>query len=149
MTDDSFGTTHLHALQARIRNGDRAAQDELIKHTTGRLERLARKMLRHYPGVARWVEPSDVLQNASLRLLRALREVRPDSVAGFFSLAAEQIRRELLDLARHYYGPLGLGAHHAGNGADGSGAPPFNPPGKTVQPADLLEWQEFHEQVAR
>jgi RNA polymerase sigma-70 factor (ECF subfamily) len=78
----------------------------------GRLERLARKMLRRFPGVHRWAETGDVLQNALLRLLRALQEVRPESVRGFFGLVAEQMRRELLDLARHFCGPQGLGARH-------------------------------------
>ena len=38
--------------------------------------------------------------------------MRPDSTRAFFGLAAEQMRRELLDLARHYYGPEGEGANH-------------------------------------
>jgi RNA polymerase sigma-70 factor (ECF subfamily) len=61
------------------------------------------------PRVARWVDAEDVLQNA---LLRALETMRPESTRAFFGLAAEQMRRELLDLARHYCGPEGEGAHH-------------------------------------
>jgi len=75
-------------------------------------------MLRNYPGVGRWVEASDVLQGSLLRLLRALESVQPESTRAFFGLAAEQKRRELLDLARHFYGPQGLGANHASVGAD-------------------------------
>ena len=45
--------------------------------------------------------------------IRALGEVRPPTAADFFRLAAVQIRRELLDLARRYSGAHGLGANHA------------------------------------
>ena len=48
-------------------------------------------------------------QNAALRLYRALKEVHPTSVRGFFGLAVTQIRRTLLDLARHYYSAAGMG----------------------------------------
>ena len=54
-------------------------------------------------------QTDDVLQNAVVRLLRALEEVRPPSVRAFFGLAATQMRRELLDLARRYQGRGGPG----------------------------------------
>ncbi len=61
-----------------------------------------RKMLQRFPAVRRWEETGDVLQNALVRLLRAIQAIKPASTRDFFGLAAEQIRRELLDLARHY-----------------------------------------------
>jgi RNA polymerase sigma-70 factor (ECF subfamily) len=101
-SDDSLlGTTTLLAMLTRYRHGDTAALDELLRRISGRLERLARKMLRGYPVVRDREETGDVLHNALFRLTRALREVRPSSTAAFFGLAAEQIRRELLDLARY------------------------------------------------
>src|SRR4051794_35267596 len=81
-----------------MRAGDRVARDELFHHVSKQLERLTRKMLKSYPGVQRWEQTDDVLQNALLRLWRALGEVRPASTRDFFALAATQIRRELLDL---------------------------------------------------
>ena len=57
----------------------------------------------------------DILQNALQRLCRALQTVKPQSVRSFLNLGAEQIRRELIDLAHHYRGPQGLGANHASN----------------------------------
>jgi DNA-directed RNA polymerase specialized sigma24 family protein len=88
-----------------MRDGRVQAPDELISHVRERLQRLTRKMLQDYPGVKRWEQTDDVLQNALVRLLRALRDVRPASMREFFGLASVQIRRELLDLAKHYYGP--------------------------------------------
>src|SRR5437879_3282015 len=92
----------------RLHAGDATAREELLRIACGRLERLARKMLHRYPRVHRWEETSDVLQNASLRLYRTLAEIRPASVQEFFRLAALNVRRELLDMAKHYYGPEGL-----------------------------------------
>jgi RNA polymerase sigma-70 factor (ECF subfamily) len=110
-------------------------------------------MLQRFPGVRRWEETMDLVQSATLRLLRALGEVNTESTRAFFGLAAEQIRRELLDLARHYRGPRGLGANYASAarraiGPDGSagGEEPANPLGLLE---DLDRWTEFHEAVER
>jgi RNA polymerase sigma-70 factor (ECF subfamily) len=100
--------------------------------------------------VRRSEQIDDIRQNAALRLWRALKEVKPASVQGFMNLAAVQIRRELIDLARHYDGPEGLGRHHASRaGTDGSGTPPGprKTPADTDDPARLASWTEFHTQV--
>src|SRR6266542_2406795 len=102
----SLHTTELHDLVSRIQAGDRQAAHELINRSAMRLEERASQMLRHFPSVNRWEQTGDVLQNALQRLLRTLRQVCPDSVPGFFRLAAQSIRRELLDMTRHYRGPL-------------------------------------------
>jgi RNA polymerase sigma factor (sigma-70 family) len=150
MTDSLLHTTQLHQWLERIRGGDLAARDELLRNICGRMERLARKMLGRFPGVHRWVETDDVLQNALLRLLRALQEVQPGSTREFFGLAAEQMRRELLDLARHFYGPRGEGAHHA---SQDQGEDPLTPAREPVDQADSAEelerWGAFHQEVAK
>ena len=108
-------------------------------------------MLRRYPGVGRWADTDDVLQNALLRLLRALKDVRPDSMRSFFGLAAEQMRRELLDLARRFYGPQGVGANHASRrpAGDEGRAAAYEPPDSGDDPRELEKWAAFHEEVAR
>src|SRR5271169_3282825 len=112
MSDDDH-STQIRLCIDRLRSGDRSARDELLGHASERLTRLTRKMLRDFPGVKRWEQTDDVLQNAALRLCRALGEVQPATVADFFRLAAAQIRRELLDLARRYSGARGLGVNYA------------------------------------
>ena len=107
MADSAAKTTVLVQLLERMQGGDRAARDELVRAFQTRLEHLARKMLHRYPSVGRWVEVEDVLQGSLMRLLRALESVHPTSTRAFFGLAAEQMRRELLDLGRHFYGPQG------------------------------------------
>ncbi len=136
---------------ARMNAGDAAARDELLQHAGARLERLAHKMLQGFPRVRRWEDTGDVLQNALLRLLQSLREVKVESAQQFFALAALAIRRELLDLARHYYGPQGLGANQDSVGKQASSAetPPSacEPADSTYEPGQLAAWTQFHQQV--
>src|SRR3954452_9720300 len=129
MVDPTTQTTLMLQWLDRMRAGDAFARDELIRGFQGRLELLARKMVGRDRRVSRWVDAEDVLQNALLRLLRALETVQTDSTRAFFGLAAEQIRRELLDLARHFYGPEGDGANHDSVGALAKdGRPGLDPP---------------------
>jgi RNA polymerase sigma-70 factor (ECF subfamily) len=147
MADATSSTTEIQLRLDRLRAGDESARDDLVKIARERLSRLARKMLRSYPVVRRWEQTDDVLQNAALRLCRSLEAVKPESVRSFINLAAVQIRRELIDLARHYGGPHGPGRHHASpDRSDGSGGPP-DPGTDTDDPARLADWTEFHVQV--
>lgn len=130
--------------------GDAAARDELLSVCRDRLTRLARKMLRDFPGVKRWEETDDVFQNAALRLCRALEEVRPPTAAAFFRLAAVQIRRELLDLARRYSGMPGPSTACTGDpGARDptDAAPRLDPADTTHDPDRLSAWTDFHHAV--
>jgi RNA polymerase sigma-70 factor (ECF subfamily) len=150
MAGASHSTTQIQLRLDRLRAGDESARDELLTIACTRLNRLAHKMLRRYHGVSRWEQTDDVLQNAALRLCRALEEVKPASVRSFINLAAVQIRRELIDLARHYEGPEGPGRLQVGRlGSDSSASPPGPPdPGTdTDDPARLADWTEFHAQV--
>jgi RNA polymerase sigma-70 factor (ECF subfamily) len=144
MSEPSFHTVQMADLLERGRRGDAAACDALIRAAHDRLEQLARRMLRGFPRVGRWEQTGDLLQNALLRLLRALESVTPASTREFFGLAATQIRRELLDLTRHYYGREGLGLHHTSH----DGLPTQADPARTID-ADLERWTQFHEEVER
>jgi RNA polymerase sigma-70 factor (ECF subfamily) len=149
MADSGLHTTQLQGWLERMRDGDRAARDELLRAVCGRLEQMARAMLSRFPNVRRWAETGDVLQNALMRLLRSLEKVEIDSTRAFFGLAAEHIRRELLDLARHYYGREGVGANHASHAALPAEAPQGpDPADRTVAPDDLERWCNFHQAVA-
>jgi RNA polymerase sigma-70 factor (ECF subfamily) len=150
MAGASHSTTQIQLRLDRLRAGDESARDELLAIACGRLTRLARRMLRRYPGVQRWEQTDDVFQNAAERLCRALKDVKPASVRSFLNLAAVQIRRELIDLARHYEGPEGPGRLHAGRLESESAARPPGPhdPGTdTDDPARLADWTEFHAQI--
>jgi RNA polymerase sigma-70 factor (ECF subfamily) len=143
MTDPPGETTQLHDWLAQLRQGHAEARNWVIERACERLRLLARRMLRGYPGVRRWCETDDVLQGAMIRLHRSLAEIHPESVRQFYGLAATQLRRELLDLARHHYGPEGHGAKHH---TDGGEAVQCSPDGH-VGPESLEDWSAFHEQV--
>ena len=74
-------------------------------------------MLRNFPTV-RAADTGDVLQGASMRLLTALRSIRPASTREFFGLSGLQIRRELLDLAQKSSKRKTVGLDTAGEVAD-------------------------------
>jgi len=142
MTDPTLHTTQLQGWLGRIQAGDQTARNELVQAIQGRLEQLARRMLRRYPTVARWAETGDVFQGAVMRLLRALETVSPASTRDFLNLAAALVRRELIDLARHFQG-------RAGSVSDRSRAsgPPETQADPDTNPADLESWTALHEAV--
>jgi RNA polymerase sigma-70 factor (ECF subfamily) len=149
MMSSDGDVARIQACIDRWRSGDRSALDELVGYTSERLARLTSKMLSSFPGVRRWEQTDDVLQNAMLRLCRALTEVQPPTAADLFRLAAAQVRRELLDMARRYSGPHGLGANHASvalterdDGGSAKGGP--EPVDGTNDPVGLAVWTEFH-----
>ena len=128
--------------------GDEAAVNALLAHCGDRLTMLTRRMLGDFQRVRRWAETGDVLQSALVRLLGALRSVQPQSSADFLALASLQIRRELIDLARRYYGPEGIGANHDSNAAaDSQGPAPHDPADLRHEPASLAQWTELHETI--
>jgi RNA polymerase sigma factor (sigma-70 family) len=146
--------TEISTLQGwidRLRAGDAAARDRLLEHASKRLERLTRKMLRGFPAVHRWEQTDDVLQNALVRLCRSLGNIVPETSCEFFRFAAAHIRRELIDLARRYGGPHGLGANYvsqAGFAArDGDGPETPDAAERTNDPSHLSEWTAFHQGV--
>jgi RNA polymerase sigma factor (sigma-70 family) len=107
----------------------------------GRLEELARRMLAGFPNVRRHADPVDVAQGASMRLLNALRDLRPESARAFFDLAAMQIRRELLDLARHFASRESA-AIETGDGR-------YDPDDRAPAADELDLWSRFHQAVER
>jgi RNA polymerase sigma factor (sigma-70 family) len=107
-------------------------------------------MFRDFRRVHRWEDTDDVLNNALMRLYKALEAAPPESIQSFLRLAAHQIRRELIDLSRHYFGPEGHGANYSSNlpGKSNGG------PGRDQEPittsldsVKLVIWTEFHEKV--
>lgn len=131
----------------RHRAGDPAARDGLIRHAQERLRLLTRQMLRHYPHVGRWEDTSDVFQNVLVRLDRALRETTPPTPDDFLRFASALVRRELIDLARHHYGPEGGGTHHQTPAGDHFAARP-DPPAPADDPYQLAVWHELHQYIA-
>jgi RNA polymerase sigma-70 factor (ECF subfamily) len=137
----------------RLRAGEEGARNELLQAASERLDQLARVMLNDFPRLRRWEQTDDVLQNALLRPCRALGGVLPASVRDFYRLATLQIRRELIDLVRHNYGPEGQGLKHATNagGAEASQSKPpiYEQAMSDESPDRLAAWTDFHKEVDR
>ena len=148
MAEPAAESSTLQELITRFGQGDDAAFATLLRHNSERLESLARHMLRGYPALRRWVETDDVLQNAFMRLMRAIEEVKIESPRHFMALSALQIRRELVDLARHYYGPRGLAANHESKvGVDSNARANVDVADLSHEPNTLAQWCEIHEQI--
>ena len=149
MTSSPGNTTQLQAILDKASEGDTDAYGELIAGAAERLLKLTRRMLRNYPHLRRWEQTDDVFQTAVMRLYRSLAQLRPESVRGFFGLATTQIRRTLIDLARHHFGPEGQGAKHETNvgSANSHGGIVENKPDTGDQPETLETWACFHEAV--
>jgi RNA polymerase sigma-70 factor (ECF subfamily) len=132
----SSDTIHLKQCLSRLRAGDPGARQDLLAAASDRLTRLTRKMFRSSPRLRAFEETADVFQNAVIRLCRALESMTPPTLLDFFRLAALQIRRELIDLARHHASAPAAPVENTPEMVDGS-------PGPDV----LAQWREFHEQI--
>jgi RNA polymerase sigma-70 factor (ECF subfamily) len=134
-----------------VRAGVPSARDTLLARTEGRLRRLTARMLEGNQALLRWETVEDVHQEALMRLDRALKSMEVPTTAAFFGLAAQQVRRALVDLARHHFGPEGQGAHHstiADNvSRDDRLAMARDSVTMSSDSGRLMAWSEFHHQV--
>ena len=129
--------------------GDDTARERILELCQERLRHLTQRMLRGFPLVKRWEDTDDVYQNAMLRLYRCLGEVTIESPREIMALAATQIHRELIDLARHHAGPMSFGANHA------TGSHPIDDHSNSRHPQDarhdtattIDRWTRFHQAV--
>jgi RNA polymerase sigma-70 factor (ECF subfamily) len=136
-------TTALRLLVQRFQEGDARALNELLQRAAGRLERLAGAMLHRYPRVRQREQTADVVQEAMLSLVGALRQLTFCSTREFFGLAAEHIRRRLLDLNRRYSQPHRT---HAPLAEDAGQDERLVAPGADED--ELDRWAALHEAVA-
>jgi len=150
MRPDDTLSAELATCLDRLAAGDMDARASIIEVCSERLRTLASRMLSRFPNVRRWDDTDDVFQNAAMRLHRALGQMRIDSPRSVMALAATQLHRELIDLARRHSGPSSFAANHATNhGRDVTDlARPS--PGERVVSADesLDRWALFHEAIA-
>lgn len=129
--------------------GNLAARDRIIELCSGRLRTLASRMLSRFPSVRRWDDTDDVFQNAVMRLHRALGALRVGSPREIMALAATQVHRELIDLARRHAGPGSYAANHQTNAfRRDATAGRQHIDGAAEPPEELDRWTLFHEAIA-
>jgi len=138
----------------KLKEGDDGAREQLLQLAADRLLHLTRRIKKDFAGIARWEETEDVFQQATLKLYTAMEFVELESATHFLRLAAQQIRRQLIDLSRSYYGPQGIGRNHASQAgfADGSKNPSpgqyaFEAAEVSLDPQKVLEWSDFHQLI--
>lgn len=149
---DPNSTAVVQTLLDQIRLGNRQSIEALLNVTMQRLTSLARKILGNMPGVRQFEQTDDLLQNSMMRLWKAFERQSPETPLDYFRLASALMRRELIDLSRHYFGPHGHGANlvqprrnHDDSAADAD--PIALESDETSEPAKLGRWTEFHEYI--
>src|SRR5215211_5913818 len=108
---DEHGQTHITQLLHDWSEGDRTALDRMTPLVYGELHRLAHHyMNRERPGHT--LQTSALVNEAFVRLVDQ-RNVKWNNRAHFFAIAAQMMRRILVDYARsHLYAKRGAGAVH-------------------------------------
>lgn len=103
MHENPGDTTDIDNLLPKLAEGGDRAISELLTVTNNRLRHLAQKKMAGFERVRSEAETDDILQEALLKLNRALHACPPQSSYEYLGLAALQIQRVLLDLARRVH----------------------------------------------
>jgi RNA polymerase sigma-70 factor (ECF subfamily) len=149
MSSSSTEPLKMQGWVERICAGDDSAWTAFLVQFRERMERLTHSMLRRFPAVHGHAEADDILQNALIRLLRTVRELQPSSIEALFGLLAEQLRRELLDLARRFH----RDRHNIVLGTSVPREDDVMPSSNLLacidESDDIEQWFWFHEEVGR
>lgn len=147
--DDTIAADLARCLE-RLAAGDLTARDTIIEICGGRLRTLASRMLSRFPNVRRWDDTDDVFQNSAMRLHRALGQLKVESPRSVMALAATQIHRELIDLARRHARPGSYAANHGTRARGGGDTADQHAVEGAHAPDDVLDrWTLFHEAIER
>jgi RNA polymerase sigma factor (sigma-70 family) len=134
-------TTQLQALlDLPPHQWDAEARRQVIGLAYGRLCLLARKILyEDFPRLGKVHASGSIVNEAVLRLLKALDQVHPPTAREFFLLAAQTVRWVLLDLARKARRPGAVALPDViEQAAD---------PHAELDPARAAMWAEVHQRV--
>lgn len=143
-------TAVVQSLLNQIREGDQFSIQSLLSTTLDRLRLLAKKISGNIPQVKHFEQTDDLLQNSMIRLWKAFEKHHPPTPLDYFRLASAIMRRELIDMSRHYFGAQGMGANlaRASLSMDSQHGSPVDLKGdETSEPQKLGRWTEFHEYV--
>ena len=111
MSDKAGSSAHITQLLIAWSDGNREAVEELLPLVYGELRRLASRYLRH-ERTDHTLQPTALVHEAYLRLIDQ-RKVRWRNRAHFFGIAAQVMRRILVDHARaHAAQKRGAGWEH-------------------------------------
>lgn len=143
-------TEVLNACLAQLAAGDPQARDRILELCSDRFRELAHRMLSRFPKVRRHDDTDDVFQGAVMRLHRALGAMAAnrESPRSVMALAATQIHRELVDLARRNAGPTSYAANHDTNVRRVGSGDGYFVDEITTEDEPLDRWSQFHASIA-
>jgi len=125
--------------------GDLRAKGRIIELCSDRMRLWVQRMLRRFPKVGRWEEDGDVFQEAMIKFLQAMDQITFDSPRHVMAVAITQVKRVLIDMARHHGGPMAAAANHASVAGD-----QHDPVAGAVDvQAPLERWTALHEAIER
>jgi RNA polymerase sigma-70 factor (ECF subfamily) len=143
-------TADVQSALDRYNAGDSDAGNDLFTRVALRFQRIAHRMLYgNFTRLAAEMQTADVTQEAILRLLKALNDVKIQTPGEFYRFSSTMMRRVLIDMSRHHYGPEGVAGHRVPNApaADSNASTPAPSAGQSSTPELLAAWCEFHERV--
>lgn len=137
---------------SRQQGADKATADvteDALLAMMDSLRQLSSSMLAGFPDVQRWDQTDDVIQQAAMKTLLALRESPAISRRHLENLVALQIRRTLIDLGRKYATRVAMNQQrwtpaltdHTYNCVSDFEATAES------DPRGLIDWVELHEQI--
>ena len=134
-------STTVRGILAEIARDEPTAVDRLFLHVMDRLRKLSHSLFLARKDLHHFEQGEDLLQNALIRLHRAVLDLKPDSTRAFMALALQHVRWALRDLARDMQRDKRIQAI----GEIASKSAPLHT--LKAEPETLLEWQHFHSLV--
>jgi RNA polymerase sigma factor (sigma-70 family) len=143
MNGDTTGD--VRDLIERLRNGDDAAQRDLLERVYHRLRRITAGTLRkEFPRLLARQELNSIVDEAWMRLRKALEGTRPESAEAFYGLMFCKVRQLLFDIARRQ-DREDARRQDAPRDLEGSGSEVrFDVEDSTYEPSRLAVWTEIH-----
>ncbi len=140
MNDMNSTSVMLQSCLNRVQQGDAEATKQLVGLAYERMRVLAHRIFAPGDPLRVEMDPTELVDEAYVRILRAVDAAKPPSVRDFLSLAALKIRQQLWDEAREYR--RRRGGKPRGPDIDDE----VNvPQGKDVSPSGLVIRQQFLE----
>lgn len=114
MADIGHTTAKIQSSLGRIAGGEGKtfARDELLDSAIRRIRQMVRQEIARSPGVARWEEEDDLVQEVLIRVDRAVQDAEPEHVGQFFLIVGQHVRWAAVDLIRKHFGSHGIGRRH-------------------------------------
>jgi RNA polymerase sigma factor (sigma-70 family) len=142
-------TADVRDLIERLRRGDDSAREALLERVYSRLQRIAAATFHtEFPRLRDRHDLDSVVDEAWMRLMGALDNVRPDSPEDFYSLMFHKVRQVLLDMARRQTRDDGRRPQEFSGANEAGALASFKVDDTTHDPARLAFWTEFHGKVA-